>query len=199
MLPIIFVFCLITIKCALVPALPDFQISLPGDHGICIFPLLAHPKTLSGIADLEEVLQEKDFYLDFLKILDDLEYIAADKPLIFTMRSVQQGGMLQLSQMQKAEIYQLVARSGLAGLIDVELPASAQTADDICEDGGISLREQIDEIHAFGGKVICSYHEFDRMLAPEEILGRIHIMQAAGADVFKIAAMAVTKEDAEVC
>ena len=103
---------------------------------------------LSGIADLEEVLQEKDFYLDFLKILDDLEYIAADKPLIFTMRSVQQGGMLQLSQMQKAEIYQLVARSGLAGLIDVELPASAQTADDICEDGGISLREQIDEIHA---------------------------------------------------
>lgn len=68
---------------------------------------------------------------------------------------------------------------------------------DICEDGGISLREQIDEIHAFGGKVICSCHEFDRMLAPEEILGRIHIMQAAGADVFKIAAMAVTKEDAE--
>ena len=56
----------------------------------------------SGIADLEEVLQEKDFYLDFLKILDDLEYIA-DKPLIFTMRSVQQGGMLQLLQMQKAE------------------------------------------------------------------------------------------------
>ena len=101
---------------------------------------------LSGIEDLEEVLQEKDFYLDFLKILDDLEYIAADKPLIFTMRSVQQGGMLQLSQMQKAEIYQLVARSGLAGLIDVELPASAQTADDICEDGGISLREQIDEM-----------------------------------------------------
>ena len=93
---------------------------------------------LSGIADLEEVLQEKDFYLDFLKILDDLEYIAADKPLIFTMRSVQQGGMLQLSQMQKAEIYQLVARSGLAGLIDVELPASAQTADDICE--GRSMR-----------------------------------------------------------
>ena len=59
------------------------------------------------------------------------------------------------------------------------------------------LREQIDEIHAFGGKVICSYHEFDRMLAPEEILDKIHIMQAAGADVFKIAAMAVTKEDAE--
>ena len=79
----------------------------------------------------------------------------------------------------------------------MELPASAQTADDICEDGGISLREQSDEIHAFGGKVICSYHEFNRMLAPEEILGRIHIMQDAGADVFKIAAMAVTKEDAE--
>ena len=85
----------------------------------------------------------------------------------------------KLSQMQKAEIYQLVARSGLAGLIDVELPAAAQTADDICEDGGISLREQIDELHAFCGKVICSYHEFDRMLAPEEILGRIHIMQDA--------------------
>ena len=143
------------------------------------------------------MLQTKEFYLDFLKILDDLEYIAGDKPLIFTLRSVEQGGMLQLSQAQKAEIYQLVAQSGLAGLIDVELPVAAQSAEDICEESGLSLREQIDEIHAFGGKVICSYHEFDRMLSPEEILEKIQIMQAAGADVFKIAAMAVTKEDAE--
>ena len=37
---------------------------------------------LSGLTDLEEVLQTKEFYLDFLKILDDLEYIAGDKPLI---------------------------------------------------------------------------------------------------------------------
>ena len=152
---------------------------------------------LSGLTDLEEVLQTKEFYLDFLKILDDLEYIAGDKPLIFTLRSVEQGGMLQLSQAQKAEIYQLVAQSGLAGLIDVELPVAAQSAEDICEESGLSLREQIDVIHAFGGKVICSYHEFDRMLSPEEILEKIQIMQAAGADVFKIAAMAVTKEDAE--
>lgn len=152
---------------------------------------------LSGLTDLEEVLQTKEFYLDFLKILDDLEYIAGDKPLIFTLRSVEQGGMLQLSQAKKAEVYQLVAQSGLAGLIDVELPVAAQSAEDICEESGLSLREQIDEIHAFGGKVICSYHEFDRMLSPEEILEKIQIMQAAGADVFKIAAMAVTKEDAE--
>ena len=152
---------------------------------------------LSGLTDLEEVLQTKEFYLDFLKILDDLEYIAGDKPLIFTLRSVEQGGMLQLSQAKKAEIYQMVAQSGLAGLIDVELPVAAQSAEDICEESGLSLREQIDEIHAFGGKVICSYHEFDRMLSPEEILEKIQIMQAAGADVFKIAAMAVTKEDAE--
>ena len=152
---------------------------------------------LSGLTDLEEVLQTKEFYLDFLKILDDLEYIAGDKPLIFTLRSVEQGGMLHLSQAKKAEIYQLVAQSGLAGLIDVELPVAAQSAEDICEESGLSLREQIDEIHAFGGKVICSYHEFDRMLSPEEILEKIQIMQAAGADVFKIAAMAVTKEDAE--
>lgn len=152
---------------------------------------------LSGLTDLEEVLQTKEFYLDFLKILDDLEYIAGDKPLIFTLRSVEQGGMLQLSQAKQAEIYQLVAQSGLAGLIDVELPVAAQSAEDICEESGLSLREQIDEIHAFGGRVICSYHEFDRMLSPEEILEKIQIMQAAGADVFKIAAMAVTKEDAE--
>lgn len=152
---------------------------------------------LAGIEDLEEVLQTKEFYLDFLKILDDLEYIAADKPLIFTLRSVEQGGMLDLPQAQKAEIYRLVAQSSLAGLIDVELPVAAQSAEDVCEEGGLSLREQIDEIHAFGGKVICSYHEFERMLTPEEILEKIQIMQAAGADVFKIAAMAVTKEDAE--
>ena len=152
---------------------------------------------LSGIADLKNVLQERDFYLDFLKILDDLEYIAGNKPLIFTLRSVEQGGMLELPQAQKAEICQLAAQSGLTGLIDVELPAAAQTADDICEEDGLSLWEQIDRIHALGGMVICSYHEFDRMLSPGEILEKIHIMQAAGADVFKIAAMAVTKEDAE--
>ena len=33
---------------------------------------------LSGLTDLEVVLQTKEFYLYFLKILDDLEYIAGD-------------------------------------------------------------------------------------------------------------------------
>ncbi len=152
---------------------------------------------LSGIENLEEKLEKKEFYLDFLKILDDLEYIAADKPLIFTVRSVQQGGMLELSQTRKFEIYKLAARSGLTGLIDAELSAAAQTAEDICEEGGFSLREQIDEIHRLGGKVVCSYHEFERMLSPKEILSKVSIMQAAGADVFKIAAMTENKEDVE--
>ena len=152
---------------------------------------------LSGIEDLGELLKEKEIYLDLIRILDDLEYIAGEKPLIFTLRSVEQGGLLDLSTAQKAGIYQLVAQSGLAGLIDVELPVGAQTADDVCDEGGVSLRTQIEAIHETGGKVICSYHEFQRMLSPEEVLAKIHIMQDAGADVFKIAAMADSKEDAE--
>ena len=152
---------------------------------------------LAGIGDLEEVLGQKDFYLDFLKILDDLEFIASDKPLIFTLRSREQGGMLELAQAERAEIYRMVAESGMAGLIDVELPIMAQAADDICEDDGLSLRDQIDEIHDLGGKVICSYHEFGHMLSPQEIVDKIRIMQDAGADVFKIAAMPSSRQDAE--
>ena len=53
---------------------------------------------LSDIEDLDGYLSDMNGYLDMVKILDDLNYIADDKPLIFTVRSAAQGGMVQVTR-----------------------------------------------------------------------------------------------------
>ena len=55
-------------------------------------------KYLSAVPDLEEKLKQKEFYLDSVKLLDDINLIAEDIPIIFTIRSRSQGGDVQLSE-----------------------------------------------------------------------------------------------------
>ena len=50
-------------------------------------------KYLSAVPDLEEKLKQKEFYLDSVKLLDDINLIAEDIPIIFTIRSRSRAGM----------------------------------------------------------------------------------------------------------
>lgn len=146
---------------------------------------------LSTIENLDEWLEDKNAYLDIMKILDDLEFIAAGKPIIFTIRSTGQGGKVQVSRPQLENIYSLVVQSGLADFTDIEL----------CDkDGAVRedwLRQQMDEIHKYGGKVILSHHETASMPEPGKIVETVKKMYALGADLCKFAAMANSREDAE--
>lgn len=145
----------------------------------------------SQIQNLQEHLTDKNTYLDMVKILDDINYIADGMPIIFTVRSRRQGGQIQIKREQLSGIYELIAQSGLAGFVDIELYNERKELD---EDW---LRREIDEMHRCGTKVILSHHDFDSMPKPAKIVDIVKTMYRLGADVCKVAAMAYTREDAE--
>ena len=146
---------------------------------------------LSDIEDLDGYLSDMNGYLDMVKILDDLNYIADDKPLIFTVRSAAQGGMVQVTREQLESIYGIAAETKLVDFIDIEM---------MDKDGNVHeewLRQQIDEAHKHGVKVILSHHDHDKMPAPGELIELVKQMYKLGADICKVAAMAADKTETE--
>ncbi|NLD20196.1 MAG: type I 3-dehydroquinate dehydratase [Clostridiales bacterium] len=146
---------------------------------------------LAAKENLDEQLKEKEIYFELVKILDDINYIAGSMPVIFTLRRKGQGGEVQITKEQYNSIWSLVAQSKLADIIDVELFDENGALDEA------SLIEQINEIHAYGSKIILSYHDFNSMPTPVEIVNLAKAMGRTGADIYKIAAMAYNKTDAE--
>ena len=146
---------------------------------------------LSAIEDLDGYLSDMNGYLDMVKILDDMNYIADEKPLIFTVRSKSQGGQVQVSRTQLESIYGIAAETKLVDFIDIEM---------MDKDGKIHedwLRQQIEEAHEHGVKVILSHHDTDKMPAPAELIELVRQMHSLGADICKVAAMAADKTDTE--
>lgn len=146
---------------------------------------------LSEIEDLDGYLSDMNGYLDMVKILDDLNYIADDKPLIFTVRSAAQGGQVQITRQQLESIYGIAAETKLVDFIDIEM---------MDKDGTIHeewLREQIDEAHKHDVKVILSHHDHDKMPSPVELIELVKQMNKLGADICKVAAMAADKVETE--
>ncbi len=146
---------------------------------------------LAGLGDLDERLKEKDTYLEILKILDDINYIAKQRPVIFTVRSRQQGGQTELAEKQMESLADLVCESKLVDFIDVELPT------EISREAEAALALRIGRIHEADMRVIMSYHDFEGMPSPADVLQKAGQMQELGGDMFKLAAMAYSREDAE--
>lgn len=146
---------------------------------------------LSGIDGIDEKLKDKDIYLEILKILDDLNYIAKNKPLIFTVRTKEQGGQADLTKKQIESILDLVCESKLVDIIDVELPS------DLNDNERNTVISWINMIHEADMRAIISYHDFGGKLTPSDILNKVGCMQEMGADMFKIATMSYSKEYTE--
>lgn len=145
---------------------------------------------LASLENLDEKLKEKDVYLELLKILDDINFVAEEMPVIFTLRTKSQGGMIELTEEQKDSIWSLVWESGFADFIDMEIPAERIPEDEE------RIKERIDAVHENGGSVILSYHDFNKMMTPREIVDKVKVMMELGGDMYKFAAMAYSKEDA---
>lgn len=146
---------------------------------------------LSSVEDVDGHLSDKNGYLDMVKILDDINYIADEKPLIFTVRSKWQGGQLQLTKSQLVSLYGLAAETQLVDIIDIEY---------MDESGEVDvewIRHQIDEAHKHGVKVMLSHHDLNVTPEPSKIVAMIKNMYMMGADICKFASAAHDKKDAE--
>lgn len=146
---------------------------------------------LASLENLDEKLKDKNTYIELLKVLDDINLVAEEMPVIFTLRTKAQGGMVELTEAQKDSIWDLVCESGFADFIDMELPEESPKED------WTRAKKRIDAAHEAGGKVILSYHDFNAMMTPQEIVDKVKRMMALDCDVYKFAAMAHSKNDAE--
>lgn len=118
------------------------------------------------------------------EMLQSLRHKLDDKPLLFTFRSIQEGGEKPIRPEQYLEVSRTVCASGQADALDVEL----------FMDGKIT-KEIIDMAHRQRMAVIASNHDFIKTPEKDEITRRLILMDEMGADILKIAVMPKSKTD----
>jgi len=118
-----------------------------------------------------------------LDVLQKIRVILPDKPLIYTLRTTREGGKAIVSANTYMHLCQAVAASHLAEVIDVEM--FFEGVAQICTE----------KIHALGGHVIGSWHDFEKTPGQNELLQRFEHMRALGADILKMAVMPKSHQD----
>lgn len=132
-------------------------------------------------ADWYEEIFEADVVLD---VLQELRRSLGELPLLFTFRTKKEGGEKEIDKKYYRTLNQLVAESGLADLIDVEVFSGDEVVNDL-----------VRTAHENGVKVIGSNHDFEKTPEKEAIIRRLCRMQELDVDLPKIAVMPKKKED----
>lgn len=131
-----------------------------------------------------------DFYRDLRQregledILTALRSCLGEIPILFTIRTREEGGEVSLSPREYTELNLAAARSGCVDCVDVEVLR-----------GDTLARENVDGIHGCGVAVVGSNHHFDRTPPEEEIVQRLCREQELGCDILKIAVMPHSMRD----
>lgn len=131
-----------------------------------------------------------DFYKDLLQTektletLDELSAILDRIPLLFTIRTKEEGGSIQITPEDYEDLNLAAAKSGKADLIDVEVFS-----------GETEKKSLIAAIQETGVHVIGSSHDFEKTDDSETLLKRFKEIDAAGADILKMAVMPDEFED----
>ncbi|MHC5229172.1 type I 3-dehydroquinate dehydratase [Enterococcus sp. LJL99] len=124
-----------------------------------------------------------DFYA-VAKLSTKIATILAEKPLLVTFRTKQEGGERAFTDDQYFEVYQTILNKGTLDLLDVELFMDANR-----------VAEVIQLAHDKQVKIVMCNHDFDKTPAKEEIIARLRKMQEKNADICKIAVMPKSSED----
>jgi 3-dehydroquinate dehydratase-1 len=132
-----------------------------------------------------------DFFEDLEKIeavkaaLTEIRAVLGDRlPLIFTCRSLKEGGQKEVSVEYYIELNKAMIETGQINLIDVEL---------FC--GEAVIKKLIEAAHAHHVYVIISNHDFVKTPPEAEIISRLCRMQELEADILKIAVMPTNSKD----
>ena len=126
-----------------------------------------------------------DFYDGFrtdaccLEVLQALRHILGEIPLLFTIRTLEEGGQADISTEEYEALNLVVINSGLADLVDVEL----SKGDDVM------IRLCTAAHHSPTTKIVASKHDFKKTPAESEIVDSLCKMQELGADIAKYAVM----------
>lgn len=114
----------------------------------------------------------------------ELAKILGDIPLLFTIRTKEEGGNADLSTKEYAMVNETVAASKYVDLVDVEVFGNAE-----------EKRALIKKLQERKVKVVASSHDFAKTDTREILLERFKKMDETGADILKMAVMPKNKED----
>ena len=141
----------------------------------------AKTAVLAG-ADLVE--WRADFYGDLNddgklgETLEELSLILGEVPLLFTIRTKNEGGNLDIAMDNYANRNLTAAKSGKVSLVDVEVFGEEERK-----------KQLVAALQEMGVRVIASSHDFEKTDDRETLLERFKAMDTTGADILKMAVM----------
>lgn len=139
--------------------------------------------------DFDLIEFRADFYKN-LENLSDLKNLLIEmrtifnKPILFTIRTKNEGGNIDLSWEQYKNLLTCAIESNCIDLVDIQFYIPENTLSDI-----VSLAKQKNI------KIILSNHDFTKTPSQNEIIHRLTKMYLYGADISKIAVMPNCEED----
>lgn len=107
--------------------------------------------------------------------LEQLRKTVGSRPILFTPRHIAEGGIQKISDGEKFRLIDVVSRSGLIDLLDIETRY-----------GGALLEEWSGKLREREVKLVISHHDFDQYIKPDEIKDILRRQQEWGADICKI-------------
>ncbi len=152
--------------------------------------ILAEAATV--VAKKPDVIEWRvDFFAgigDTVAVLDTgraLRAAVGDAPIIFTRRSIREGGEpIAIGDEEVVALYDAVGASGLVDFLDFEMG-----------NDGDQVRRVRDGARTHGTRVILSYHNFESTPGIDFLVGRFVEAERRGADVAKVAVMPRDRDD----
>ena len=117
-------------------------------------------------------------------VLPHLRKTIGNIPLLFTFRTLKEGGDRQIDEEDYFSLNKSVLETGMIDLLDIEL---------FMEE--VTIKQVIDMAHSHQIAVILSNHDFEKTPSKEEIIFRLQKAQQLGADIPKIAVMPQSVKD----
>lgn len=123
-----------------------------------------------------------------------LRGILGEIPILFTIRTKEEGGQADISTEEYLEINRSVIESGLADLVDVELMKGDEVMNALVAAAQCSFVQSANN-SGTTVKIVGSRHNFEKTPEEAEIVESLCKMQSLGADIAKFAVMPTCERD----
>lgn len=151
---------------------------------------LAQAQVIANTADADLA----EFRIDLLSFARDtkqvitlgheLKKILGNKPMIATIRTKNEGGQLEISDVDYGKTYQAYLKNPFMDWLDVEMFRDQKVVSEI-----------VQKAHQKKVLIVMSNHHFQKTPSQDEIEKRLLKQDQMGADILKIAVMPKSKQD----
>lgn len=151
---------------------------------------MAQAQVIANTADADLA----EFRIDLLSFASDtkqvialgheLKKILGNKPMIATIRTKNEGGQLEISDVDYGKTYQAYLKNPFMDWLDVEMFRDQKVVSEI-----------VQKAHQKKVLIVMSNHDFQKTPSQDEIEKRLLKQDQMGADILKIAVMPKSKQD----